>query len=154
MNNLINNILHSHNFHKNFYILATFSHLSENITNLKAKDIKFDIIFSNQIIPQSSLKRSCVNRLSFYKKMNYIKIILISGYDFGGHNHNLNGGHNKSISIQPISSFIEDYKNKSNYIELIKYTYPMFFNEENLLNLFSINNKSLNSTYFLFSQTT
>ena len=135
MKNFIQQII---TMHKNFYILAVFSHLDNNWTNNKNLNVKYGITYCNQIIPRSSLRRQSVTKLHQYGT-EYMKIIIVSDYT--------------GLAKPYLVDTIRDYNGNFNRIDVVKYTYPLFFNEINLINLFSENNKTLDNTYFLFSRT-
>jgi hypothetical protein len=128
-------LLKTHNLHENFWILASFSNVTDGLLKIKDKNIKNKyLVYSIQIIPYTTLSIASVTRLKHYN-LPYINIIQVKDYL-------------KTQEGRPLQWEYTDDSTDKNFIRIAQYTYPDFFVEE-LLDMF-FKSESLDRTYFLF----
>jgi hypothetical protein len=136
---VIETLLKYKKLHENFYILASFSNVTEGLLKIKDKNTKNKyLVYSIHIIPYTTLSKAAVTRLKFYN-WPYINIIMIRDYF-------------KNPEGRPLQWQYTDDSTDKNFIRIAQYTYPDFFVEE-LLDFFffkSDNLDNLDRTYFLF----
>jgi hypothetical protein len=133
----IDNLITEFNLHKNFWILASFSHSADDLINHKDKNTKYKyLVYNIQIIPYTCLSKAVVTRLQFFN-LPYINIIQVRDYF-------------KNPEGRPLQWQHTDDSTDKNFIRFAEYTYPDFFKAEMLDFFFSPNSAHLDRTYFLF----
>lgn len=138
MKNFILESLNTLKLQKEFYIVAAFSKANKD-RNYIINNIN-NIICSTQIVPYTSISHRAVTRLEFFN-LNNMNLYIVKGY---------------TGLVKPIHSSISDHTTDAlvdRRINIIDYTYPLFFTEINLKNIFESNSFDLDNTYFLFHQT-
>jgi hypothetical protein len=64
---VIETLLKYKKLHENFYILASFSNVTEGLLKIKDKNTKNKyLVYSIHIIPYTTLSKAAVTRLKFY----------------------------------------------------------------------------------------
>jgi hypothetical protein len=78
--NALDILLKTHKLHENFYILASFSNVTEGLLKINDKNTKNKyLVYSIQIIPYTTLSIAAVTRLKHYN-LQYINIIQVKDY--------------------------------------------------------------------------